>query len=123
MATFSLDLGTASALHSLMATQPNMTAIFGALSDPTRLAVVERLMQGEAAVSALSEPFAMAGPSFLKHLSVLERAGVILTRKQGRQRIIELAPAALDSLQDWARRHRKIWENRLDRLGETLEED
>jgi DNA-binding transcriptional ArsR family regulator len=106
-----------------MATQYPLSAIFGALSDPTRLAVVERLVAGDAPVSALSAPFGMAGPSFLKHLGVLERAGLITTQKQGRVRMVGLAPGALDTVQDWVSRHRRLWENRLGRLGEILDEE
>jgi DNA-binding transcriptional ArsR family regulator len=107
-----------------MATQTQLHAVFGALADPTRLAVVERLLQqGAAPVSTLSAPFGMAGPSFLKHLGVLERAGLLATRKEGRVRMVALAPGALDVLQDWVDRHRRLWEDRLDRLGETLDED
>jgi DNA-binding transcriptional ArsR family regulator len=106
-----------------MATQPQLTAIFGALSDPTRLAVVERLLQGEAPVSTLAAPFAMAGPSFLKHLKVLEQAGVTISEKRGRVRMVGLAPGLLDTVEDWVRRHRRLWESRLDRLDATLDED
>lgn len=106
-----------------MAIQPDLPTLFAALADPTRLAVVERLLQGEAAVSTLAAPFDMAGPSFLKHLGVLERAGLVTSRKAGRVRMVGLAPQALDPLQDWLTRHRRAWEARLDRLAETLDED
>jgi DNA-binding transcriptional ArsR family regulator len=97
--------------------------IFAALADPTRLAVVDRLLAGPASVSALAEPFAMAGPSFLKHLGVLERAGLVRSRKRGRVRMVTLAPERVMDLQDWFDRHRRAWEARLDRLGDILEED
>lgn len=106
-----------------MAIQSHLPTLFAALSDPTRLAVVERLMEGDAPVSALAAPFDMAGPSFLKHLGVLERAGLVTSRKQGRVRMVGLAPQALDPLQDWLTRHRRAWETRLDRLDATLDED
>jgi len=99
----------------------SLPGLFGALADPTRLAVVERLVQGEASVSALAAPFGMAGPSFLKHLGVLERAGLITTRKQGRVRTVRLAPEAMRSIEDWVRAHRQTWERRLDDLGTFLE--
>lgn len=101
----------------------DLPAIFGALSDPTRFSVVERLAGGPASVSDLAAPFAMAGPSFLKHLRVLEGAGLITSRKAGRVRTVELAPGAMRSVEDWVRAHRKTWENRLDALGTFLEED
>ena len=101
----------------------DLPAIFGALSDPTRFSVVERLARGPASVSDLAKPFAMAGPSFLKHLKVLEDAGLVTSRKSGRVRTVELAPDAMRSVEDWIRAHRSTWERRLDALGTFLEKD
>ena len=97
-----------------------LPAVFGALSDPTRLAVVERLMRGPASVSELAKPFDMAGPSFLKHLTVLEEAGLARSEKKGRVRTVTLRPAALHSVEKWVARHRDLWERRLDELGTFL---
>ena len=94
--------------------------IFGALSDPTRLAVVERLMRGPASVSELGKPFDMAGPSFLKHIRVLEEAGLTRSQKKGRVRTVTLRPAALRWVERWVERHRDLWEQRLDDLGTFL---
>lgn len=102
---------------------PRLSEVFGALADPTRLAVVERLVSGPASVSELSAPFDMAGPSFLKHLKVLEAAGVVTSVKVGRVRTLSLAPEALGSVDEWLRRHRDGWERRLDRLGRFLDEE
>jgi DNA-binding transcriptional ArsR family regulator len=99
---------------------PELTKIFDALSDPTRLAVVERLVSGPASVSELSQPFGLAGPSFLKHLRALESAGVIRTHKKGRIRTARLEPDALRWVEDWVTRHRREWERRLDDLGDFL---
>ncbi|MEQ1944739.1 metalloregulator ArsR/SmtB family transcription factor [Mesorhizobium sp. VNQ89] len=103
--------------------QTDLPAIFGALSDQTRFAVVERLARGPAAVSELAEPFPMAGPSFLKHLKVLEQAGLIKSSKLGRVRTVQLAPESMRSVEDWIRAHRSTWEKRLDMLGQFLERD
>ena len=103
--------------------QRDLPAIFGALSDPTRLSVVERLARGPASVSDLAKPFAMAGPSFLKHLKVLEDAGLVMSRKSGRVRTVQLAPEAMRSVEDWIRTNRSTWERRLDALGTFLEKD
>jgi DNA-binding transcriptional ArsR family regulator len=103
--------------------QQDLPAIFGALSDPTRFSVVEQLARGPASVSDLAKPFAMAGPSFLKHLKVLEDAGLVTSRKSGRVRTVELAPDAMRSVEDWIRTHRSTWERRLDALGTFLEKD
>jgi len=98
-----------------------LATIFGALSDPTRLAVVERLASGPASVSELSQPFGLRGPSFLKHLKVLESAGLIRTRKKGRIRTARLEPDALRWVEDWVARHRTEWERRFDDLGDFLQ--
>jgi DNA-binding transcriptional ArsR family regulator len=97
-----------------------LPAVFGALADPTRLAVVERLMRGPASVSELAEPFDMAGPSFLKHIKVLEDAGLARSKKLGRVRTVTLRPAALHWVEKWVERHRSMWESRLDGLGTFL---
>jgi DNA-binding transcriptional ArsR family regulator len=97
-----------------------LPVIFGALADPTRLAVVERLVAGPASVSELAKPFDMAGPSFLKHLKVLEDAGIAHSEKKGRVRTVTLSPDALRWVEAWVHHHRRIWENRLDDLGSFL---
>lgn len=101
----------------------HLPVVFGALADPTRLAVVERLVSGPASVSELAEPFDMAGPSFLKHLKVLEEAGVVASEKQGRVRTVRLAPDVLAWVEEWVKRHRLLWERRLDDLGTFLNEE
>lgn len=98
----------------------HLPAIFAALSDPTRLAVVERLASGPASISELAEPFSMAGPSFLKHMKVLESAGLVHSEKTGRTRMVSLQPDALRWVDDWVGQHRRRWENRLDDLGTFL---
>ena len=103
--------------------QTHLPTVFGALADPTRLAVVERLVAGPASVSELAAPFDMAGPSFLKHLKVLEEAGVVATEKTGRVRTVRLAPETLGWVETWVRQHRRTWERRLDDLGTFLNEE
>lgn len=106
------------AIHST-----ELARLFAALSDPTRLAVIDRLAEGPASVGTLQAPFAMAGPSFLKHLGVLEEAGLVASEKQGRVRMVRLVPERLAPVQDWLAAHRRAWDDRLDRLGAFLEED
>lgn len=119
-----LDKAAGIFLDSHMATfKAQLSNVFGALGDPTRLAVVERLASGPASVSELSEPFQMAGPSFLKHLKVLEEAGIVESEKTGRVRTVRLAPDALAWVEQWVRQHRRTWERRLDDLGTFLKED
>ncbi len=103
--------------------QTTLPTIFGALADPTRLGVVERLARGPASVSDLAAPYGMAGPSFLKHLKVLEGAGLVTSAKRGRVRTVRLAPDVLRSVEAWVSAHRALWERRLDDLGTFLQQD
>lgn len=107
---------------SLMTTyQP--TAIFGALSDPVRLAVVMQLCRGPASVSALRAPFPIAGPTFLRHLHVLEAAGLVGSQKVGRVRTCFVRREGLDWIETWVRSVRDDTERRLDRLEQFLESE
>jgi DNA-binding transcriptional ArsR family regulator len=90
--------------------------VFGALSDPTRRAIVMQLCAGEASVGDLARPFEMALPSLLKHIRILERSGLVSSEKTGRIRTCALQPQALAGLEVWLAAQREIWESRLDRL-------
>jgi len=90
--------------------------VFGALSDPTRRAIVVRLCGGEASVGELAKPFDMALPSLMKHLRILESCGLIETEKLGRVRTCTLHTASLETIEAWLAAQREIWERRLDRL-------
>ncbi|MBP0483859.1 ArsR/SmtB family transcription factor [Sagittula salina] len=87
------------------------------IADPTRRAVIERLVDGPASVSELSEPHAMALPSFLKHLGRLERAGLVRTIKSGRPRMVHIDPTPLGLAEGWLARQRRLWEGCTDRLA------
>lgn len=95
---------------------PALTRIFQALSDPTRRAMLSRLMQGPAPVSELARPTGMALPTVMRHLSVLEEAALIETEKEGRSRICRARPATLSAARSWLDDQREIWEARTDRL-------
>jgi len=99
---------------------PVLDRLFQALADPTRRAVVERLGQGPAATSELARPFAMALPSFLQHLEMLERAGLVASAKQGRVRTYRLTPQPLEAAEDWMTTQRRQWERRLDQFDEYV---
>lgn len=94
--------------------------VLRALADPTRRAIVERLVQSPAVVSELAAPFRMALPSFLQHLSVLENAQLITSHKLGRVRTVSLRPGALDVLHLWLGEQRTPAERQADRLGTHL---
>ncbi|WP_415158352.1 ArsR/SmtB family transcription factor [Maritalea sp.] len=94
---------------------------FHALSDPTRRAVVSRLVEGELPVSALAEPFNMALPSFAQHLKVLEDCGLIASEKRGRSRWCRLVQPRFEEAADWMEAERRRWTQRLDRLEVYLD--
>src|SRR4051794_33887303 len=98
----------------------DLDAVFRALADPTRRAVVERLAKSPAVVSELAAPFAMTLPSLMQHLRVLEDAGVVTSEKHGRVRTVSLRPGALDVLHLWLGEQRTRAERRADRLGVHL---
>jgi DNA-binding transcriptional ArsR family regulator len=98
-----------------------LTDVFCALADPTRRAIVGVLGKGPASVSALAAPFAMALPSFMKHLAVLERSGVIRSNKVGRVRTCELRPKTLSRAEQWLGAQRAMWEARSDRMAAYVE--
>lgn len=99
---------------------PDLDAVFRALSDPTRRAVLARLGSGPASVSELSRPFDMALPSFTQHLRVLERCGLVRSRKEGRVRTYAIAPRPLEQAESWMARQRAVWETRLDQMDEVV---
>ena len=99
---------------------PDRSLLFHALSDPTRRAMLERLARGPAAVTELAGPTGMTLPTILRHLSVLEAAGLISTTKDGRVRSCAFQPAALEPVQDWLASQRSLWEARLDRLDDYV---
>ncbi len=95
---------------------------FQALGDPTRRAVLQRLAEGPRSVSALAEPFAMALPSFVQHLRLLEGCGLISTAKEGRVRTCRLNAGALEETEHWLGEQRALWERRLDQLDGYLKQ-
>ena len=98
-----------------------LDAAFHALADPTRRAVVSRLTRGPAPVKQLAEPFAMGLPSFLKHLRVLERDGLISSEKVGRVRTCRVNTEVLAAAESWLCEQRTLWQSRTDRLAEYVE--
>lgn len=98
-----------------------LDAVFRALADPTRRAMVARLARGPASVGELGEPFAMTKPAVTKHVKVLERAGLLTREVDGRVHRLEIDPAPLDEAQRWVEDVRAFWEGRLDGLADYLE--
>jgi len=99
-----------------------LDAIFAALADPTRRAIVARLATGEASVMELARPFAMSQPAISKHLKVLERAGLISRGQDRQRRPRRLEARRLAVATRWLERYKKIWESNFERLDALLEE-
>lgn len=94
---------------------------FAALADGTRRGILERLGAGEATISDLASGFTMTLTGIKKHVQVLERAGLVTTRKAGRVRLCRLGPRRLDDAAGWIAQYRQQWEDRLDRLDAWLD--
>ena len=94
--------------------------VFGALSDATRRDVLRQLGQGGATVSELAQPHGMSLPGFMKHLRVLEDAGLVTRVKEGRAVRCELAPGPMQEAAMWLARYETFWNERLDALGRHL---
>ncbi len=103
-------------------TSDSLDAVFSALSDPTRRAILARLSEGEAAVQELAEPFDMSLPAISKHLKVLERAGLIVRGREAQWRPCRLEAAPLKDASDWIAGYRRFWDESFDRLDGYLAE-
>ncbi len=107
---------------TLRATPPPelLDAAFGALADPTRRAILERLAQGEATVKEIAAPFDISAPAISRHLKVLEGARLISRSRQAQWRPCRLEPEALQRVDDWLEHYRKFWTESFDRLDAYL---
>ena len=99
-----------------------LDAVFAALADPTRRAIIERLSRGEARVTDVAEPFHMSLNAVSKHIRVLELSGVVERHRQGRDHILSINTRSLDEVDDWIERTRHYWEERLDAMERLLRE-
>ena len=103
-------------------THQRLDAVFGALADPTRRAILKRLAAGEAPVKELSEPFEMSQPAISRHLKVLERAGLIERHVDRQKRPARLKAEPLAAAIGWLEEFRRFWNSSFDQLDELLEE-
>jgi DNA-binding transcriptional ArsR family regulator len=100
-----------------------LDAVFSALGNPTRRKILLRLRDGfEVPVSTLAEPFPLSLPGFIKHLSSLQRAGLVGQRKQGRERLYWLLPEPLEIANAWLDEYEAFWNTRLDALNAHMKE-
>jgi DNA-binding transcriptional ArsR family regulator len=100
----------------------SLTETFAALGDPTRLAILERLAEGDATVKELAEPFSVSLPAISRHLKVLERAGLITRGRTAQSRPSSLRVDALEEATMWMNSRRETWEGRMDRLDRHLQQ-
>ena len=101
-------------------TQDHLSAVFAALADPTRRAILARLTEGEAGVNELAEPFDMSLAAVSKHLKVLEKAGLISRGREAQWRPARLEPMALKGIAEWLEHYRRYWDKSFDRLEDYL---
>jgi DNA-binding transcriptional ArsR family regulator len=99
---------------------PDLNLVFQALSDPTRRAMLAALGKGAVPVSDLARPTGLALPTVMRHLGVLEAAGLIASEKQGRVRTCRMRPETLGAAVDWLSQQRSLWEARADRLEDYV---
>ena len=100
--------------------EDRLSAVFGALADPTRRAILDRLAEGDATVTELAAPFDMSQPAISRHLRVLERAGLISRSRQATFRLSHLEAGPLKEATEWLARYREYWEESYERLDELL---
>ncbi len=105
-----------------MMSSDQLSTTFAALADPTRRAILARLVSGEASVTALAEPFEMSMPAISKHLKVLEHAGLIARGREAQWRPCRLEADRLKDAADWLDHYRAFWEQSFDRLEDHLRE-
>ncbi|WP_299736497.1 metalloregulator ArsR/SmtB family transcription factor [uncultured Roseobacter sp.] len=103
-----------------MDTMEKLDTLFKALADPTRRAILARLVEGEATVDQLSEPFEMSQPSISRHLKVLENAGLISTRINGTSRPRQIEVQPFNAVRDWLEQYRGIWDANYARLDDVV---
>ena len=103
-------------------TGDQLTAVFGALADPTRRAILARLTAGDATVAELAAPFSVSQPAISRHLKVLEEAGLISRRRRATARLSHLEAEPLREATAWLARYQEFWDERYDRLDALLAE-
>jgi DNA-binding transcriptional ArsR family regulator len=102
--------------------QTDLDLAFQALADPTRRAMVEKLVSGPTSVSELAKPLPMSLPAVMLHLKVLEEGGLVKSQKLGRVRTCRLDPKMFSLAERWIAERRQMWERNLDRLGTFLDQ-
>jgi DNA-binding transcriptional ArsR family regulator len=109
--------------HMVKYSNARLDATFGALSDPTRRAILARLSSGEVTVGELAAPFACSLPAISKHLRVLEEAGLVTRKKRGREQHVKLKAKPMQEAAEWISFYRRFWEDQLSALARFVEEN
>ncbi len=105
-----------------MTESERLDATFVALADPTRRAMLARLLEGEATVMELAKPFEMSQPAISKHIKMLERAGLVSRSRDAQRRPVKIEGVALKEATDWLENYRKVWEANFSRLDDLLDQ-
>ena len=105
----------------MAAADATLDRTFHALADPSRRSIVARLSRGPASVSELAEPLAMSLPAVVQHIDVLQKSGLVASKKVGRVRTCRLKLTPMRTVEQWVGDHRATWEKQFDRLGDVLE--
>jgi DNA-binding transcriptional ArsR family regulator len=103
--------------------QRSLDLAFGALAHPIRRGILARLATGETTVAELAKPFKVSAPAISKHMRILEDAGLLSRRKQGRQHRCKLEAVRMKEAEQWIEKQRAFWNDRLDALERYLKED
>jgi DNA-binding transcriptional ArsR family regulator len=101
-------------------TADQLSSVFGALSDPTRRAILARLAEGDRSVGELTAPFRVSQPAISRHLKVLERAGLVSRSRRATSRLSHLEAEPLREATEWLARYQAFWDERFDRLDALL---
>ena len=107
-------------LNHMVKYSQQLDSTFGALADPTRRAILATLMLGQASITELAKPHRMSLPAVMKHIRVLEQAGLLSQEKSGRTRHCRLAAKPLKNAEDWISQYRRFWEETFDSLERFL---
>ncbi len=100
-----------------------LDTIFGSLADPTRRDILSRLQDGQLNISEVAEPYDMSLAAVSKHLKILEKAKLIMKRRQGKQQIVTLEPRAMMQATNYLKQYEQLWNERFDRLEQLLNEE
>jgi len=101
----------------------NIEHTFSALADSTRIAIIERLSQGEVSLSELAEPFDMSQTAVTKHVKVLSDAGLVEVKKRGRTRYCALLPSPLKQAEEWLETYQRFWNQQFSNLADFLDNE